>query len=122
MQSVQKIYNYYKTFDYPTEVMGASFRNTGEILELVGCDLLTISPSLLSELAQSTEPVTRKLSPGTSNTLPIERVKLDEKEFRWQLNEDPMATEKLAEGIRRFTDDIRNLEELVGKSLGTCRD
>ena len=120
VQSVQKIYNYYKQFDYPTEVMGASFRNTGEILELVGCDLLTISPELLSELAQSTEPVRRKLSPETSNTLPIERVKLDENEFRWQLNEDAMATEKLAEGIRRFTDDIRNLEGLVGKSLGIC--
>ena len=117
VQSVQKIYDYYKQFGYPTEVMGASFRNTGEILELVGCDLLTISPALLSELSRSTQPVTRKLGRETSNALPIERVGIDEKEFRWRLNEDAMATEKLAEGIRRFTADIRNLEELIGKEL-----
>src|SRR5579859_2566744 len=97
--SVKEIYAYYKQFGYPTEVMGASFRNKGEILELAGCDLLTISPQLLGELKASTEPVTRKLEPETAAACKLEKISLDEKAFRWRMNEDAMATEKLAEGI-----------------------
>ena len=115
--SVNRIYNYYRKFGYETEVMGASFRNTGEILELVGCDLLTISPALLGELAESTAPVERKLSAEEAKNDPIERLEFDEKAFRWLLNEDAMATEKLAEGIRRFAADIDNLEDLIERKL-----
>ena len=113
MQSVQRIYQYYKKFGYPTEVMGASFRNTGEILELAGCDLLTISPELLQKLADSEVPVARKLSPEAAQSTALERVSYDEKSFRLALNEDAMATEKLAEGIRLFCADAVKLEELV---------
>ncbi|WP_438481037.1 transaldolase [Oleiharenicola lentus] len=110
--SVKQIYNYYKKFGYKTEVMGASFRSKGEILELAGCDLLTISPSLLGELLASNEPVERKLS--ASKTGPkVQKVKFDEKAFRLALNEDAMATEKLAEGIRGFNADIVKLEKLI---------
>src|SRR5208283_1727578 len=98
--SVREIYTYYKTFGYPTEVMGASFRSKAEVLELAGCDLLTISPNLLAELQQSTDPVTRKLSPELSQQLKLEKFSLDEKAFRFMLNESAMATEKLAEGVR----------------------
>ncbi len=113
VQSVQRIYQYYKKFGYPTEVMGASFRNTGEILELAGCDLLTISPELLQKLADSEVPVARKLSPEAAQSTALERVSYDEKSFRLALNEDAMATEKLAEGIRLFCADAVKLEELV---------
>lgn len=116
VKSVTEIYTYYKKFDYPTEVMGASFRNKGEILELAGCDLLTISPNLLGELAASTDPITRKLDPAAAKDAKIERVSFDEKSFRFALNEDAMATEKLAEGIRNFTADIIKLEQLLQKS------
>lgn len=111
--SVREIYAYYKKFGYATEVMGASFRNKGEILELAGCDLLTISPQLLGELKASTEPVERKLSPSMAAAANAERISLDEKAFRWRLNEDAMATEKLAEGIRLFNADALKLEKYL---------
>jgi transaldolase len=111
--SVKEIYAYYKKFGHDTEVMGASFRNKGEILELAGCDLLTISPQLLGELKSSTEPVVRKLSPETSKDAKLEMVDLDEKKFRWLLNENAMATEKTAEGIRLFNADAMKLQEFI---------
>jgi transaldolase len=114
---VTQIYNYYKHFGYNTEVMGASFRNKGEITELAGCDLLTISPSLLGELAASSDPLPQKLNAESAKSLKIERLNFDEKAFRWALNEDPMATEKTAEGIRKFGEDIVKLEKLVQAAL-----
>ncbi|HYD84982.1 MAG TPA: transaldolase [Opitutus sp.] len=113
VKSVAQIYTYYKKFGYKTEVMGASFRSKGEVLELAGCDLLTISPQLLGELAASNDPVTRKLDPAAAASAQIDRVNLDEKAFRWELNEDQMATEKLSEGIRQFAADIVKLETLI---------
>ena len=118
VQSVTTIYNYYKHFGYTTEVMGASFRNKGEITELCGCDLLTISPGLLGELAASTDPITPKLNAEHAKSLKIERIGSDEKTFRWLFNEDAMATEKTAEGIRNFAKDIVKLETLVSGLLG----
>lgn len=115
--SVREIYTYYKKFGYPTEIMGASFRNKGEILELAGCDLLTISPQLLAELQADTEPITRKLSPETARSAPIKRLELDEKRFRWLLNENAMATEKTAEGIRLFHADAQKLNALIAARL-----
>ena len=117
VKSVQEIYSYYKKFDYPTEVMGASFRNAGQIRELAGCDLLTISPELMKELSESYEPVERKLSPELAKQSKIERLEMDEKKFRYLLNEDAMATEKTAEGIRKFAADIVKLEKLVAEKL-----
>ncbi len=116
--SVTQIYNYYKKFGHKTEVMGASFRNKGEITELAGCDLLTISPALLGELAASTDPLTRKLDATAAKSLPLDKVTLDEKSFRLQLNEDAMATEKTAEGIRKFSADIVKLEQLIAAKIG----
>jgi transaldolase len=113
VQSVEEIYTYYKKFGYRTEVMGASFRNTGEILELAGCDLLTISPELLDKLSESYDPVTRKLDPEKAKAAKIDRLEMDEKKFRWLLNENAMATEKLSEGIRKFAADIVKLEKFV---------
>lgn len=118
VRSVGQIYTYYKKFGHATEVMGASFRNKGEILELAGCDLLTISPGLLAELAASSEPLVRKLDPQAAKDAKIERVSFDEKAFRWALNEDQMATEKLSDGIRLFAADILKLEELIQKKRG----
>ncbi len=115
VQSVTQIFNYYKRFGYKTEVMGASFRNKGEILELAGCDLLTISPALLKELAESTEPVAKKLDAQKAGSLAIDRVSFDEKSFRWAHNEDQMATEKLSDGIRLFAADAIKLEALIQK-------
>lgn len=115
--SVTQIYNYYKKFGYETEVMGASFRNVGEILELAGCDLLTISPALLEELAKANGAVTRKLSPETAAKLDLKKIHLDEKSFRWLHNEDQMATEKLSEGIRMFAVDTLKLEKVVAAKL-----
>jgi transaldolase len=115
--SVTQIFNYYKKFDYHTEVMGASFRNKGEITELAGCDLLTISPALLGELAASTDDLTRKLDERAAKILPLDRVSFDEKSFRFQLNEDAMATEKTAEGIRKFSADIVKLEQLIAARM-----
>jgi transaldolase len=114
---VEEIYNYYKRFGYKTEVMGASFRNKGQIVALAGCDVLTISPSLLEELRDSDKPVVRRLDPEAAASLNIERLDLDEKRFRYLLNEDAMATEKTAEGIRKFAADMIRLEELVRKAL-----
>jgi transaldolase len=113
VRSVTEIYTYYKRFGHATEVMGASFRNTGEILELAGCDLLTISPQLLGELQKSTAPVARKLDPAAARAADLQPVSFDEKTFRFALNEDAMATEKTAEGIRQFAADIVKLEALL---------
>ncbi|MFZ4774497.1 MAG: transaldolase [Terrimicrobiaceae bacterium] len=117
VESVGKIYNYYKKFGYQTQVMGASFRNTGQIEFLAGCDLLTISPDLLEELQNSTKPLTRKLDPANASGFEMEKIFLDEKVFRWMLNEDAMATDKLAEGIRKFAADIVKLEGIIQNSL-----
>ena len=108
--SVKKIYNYYKKFDYPTQIMGASFRNIGQITELAGCDLLTISPTLLKELEETSDTLDRKLTPEAAKESKLQKISVDEKTFRWMLNEDAMATEKLAEGIRNFTKDLVKLE------------
>jgi transaldolase len=117
VQSVEEIYTYYKRFGIPTEVMGASFRNTGQILELAGCDLLTISPELMEELSKSNEPVERKLSPEKAKSAKVDKLELDEKKFRYMLNENAMATEKTAEGIRKFAADIVKVEDFVAKKL-----
>lgn len=109
--SVKRIYQYYRKFGYQTEVMGASFRNIGQILELAGCDLLTISPDLLQQLADSDAPIERKLGAGSGT--PVERVSIDEKTFRFMMNEDAMATEKLAEGIRAFCADAGKLKQII---------
>jgi len=111
--SVVRIYNYYKKHGYKTQVMGASFRKTGQILALAGCDLLTIAPDLLEKLSASEAPVERKLSVEEAKKQSIQKIHLDEKAFRWEHNQDAMATDKLAEGIRRFDADARKLEKLV---------
>jgi transaldolase len=116
--SVTKIYQYYKKFGYATEVMGASFRNKEEILELAGCDLLTISPALLEELRAGQGSVERKLTPESAGTARLEKISLDESQFRWLHNEDAMATEKLAEGIRAFAVDSGKLEHFLAPRLG----
>ena len=115
--SVTQIFEYYKKFGYNTEIMGASFRSKGEITELAGCDLLTISPSLLGELANSTDPLPKKLDVKAAQSSKWEKVTLDEKTFRFQLNEDAMATEKTAEGIRKFSADIVKLEQLIAAKI-----
>jgi len=109
--SVTRIYNYYKKYGYKTQVMGASFRNVNQIVRLAGCDLLTISPELLDQLEQSEGALERKLDPARAQASKDERLHLDEKTFRWMHNEDPMATEKLAEGIRKFNSDARRLHD-----------
>ena len=111
--SVREIFTYYKKFGYKTEIMGASFRNTEEIVELAGCDLLTISPALLEELESAEGVLERKLDPVRARDADIKKISPDEKTFRWMLNENAMATEKLAEGIRRFTADLIKLEQFV---------
>jgi len=113
--SVTSIYDYYKTFDYQTVVMGASFRNTDEILELAGCDLLTIAPPLMAELENSSGELTRKLSPVFAKEKGVTRLEMDQVHFRWMMNDDAMATEKLAEGIRGFTADTLKLEQFVSQ-------
>lgn len=115
--SVTRIFNYYKKYGYKTIVMGASFRNTGQILALAGCDNLTISPKLLEQLKQSNEAVTQKLSVEQAQAQDLEKVSMDEKRFRWEHNEDQMAVEKLSEGIRKFASDTIKLEELIRKRL-----
>lgn len=117
VKSVKEIYNYYKKLGYETEVMGASFRNTSQILELAGCDLLTISPELMKQLSESYDPVERKLAPEKAKAADVKRLDLNEKKFRLLLNEDAMATEKTAEGIRKFTADILKLEKVVATKL-----
>lgn len=114
--SVRAIYTYYKKFGYATEVMGASFRNIGEIRELAGCDLLTISPNLLQELKDSSDPLPRKLDADAAKSADVKKLALDEKTFRWLMNEDAMATEKLAEGIRAFAADAVKLEKMIAEA------
>jgi transaldolase len=111
--SVTAIYNYFKKHGHDTIVMGASFRNTEEICELAGCDRLTISPKLLGDLTNDTTNLPKKLDAAKSKTMDIPKIEMTESKFRWMLNEDAMATEKLAEGIRGFTKDIVKLEEIV---------
>jgi transaldolase len=111
--SVTKIYNYYKAMGYNTVVMGASFRNIGEILALAGCDRLTISPNLMDELAKSNEPITQQLH--AEQAAIAKETALTESAFRWQMNEDAMATEKLAEGIRNFAIDQEKLENQLAE-------
>ena len=113
VQSVTQIYNYYKYHDYSTVVMGASFRNCGEILELAGCDLLTISPELMEELRDAEGEVPRRLDVEKARGMEINIIPMHESAFRWMTNEDAMATEKLAEGIRNFARDAAKLEEFV---------
>jgi transaldolase len=114
--SVSKIFNYYKKHGYQTEVMGASFRNVGQITSLAGCDLLTISPGLLQELQDSTEPLQEKLN-ANAPVCDLEKISLDEKAFRFAFNEDAMATEKTAQGIRAFSADIEKLEKLIASMI-----
>ncbi|KQQ60965.1 MULTISPECIES: transaldolase [Rhizobium/Agrobacterium group] len=116
--SVRKIYNYYKANGIQTVVMGASFRNAGEIEALAGCDRLTISPALLEELDKDTGTLERKLSADDAKAEPLQS--LDEKAFRWHLNEDAMATEKLSEGIRQFAKDLESLRGIVRKELSAA--
>jgi len=118
--SVTKIYAYYKKHGYATQVMGASFRKTGQILALAGCDLLTIAPDLLEKLSEAEGEVPRQLSPEKSKESKDEKIPLDEPAFRWMHNEDAMASDKLADGIRRFDADARKLERLI-VSVGAAR-
>jgi transaldolase len=118
VQSVRYIYSYYKHFGYKTEVMGASFRNVGEILALAGCDLLTISPDLLNQLQGMNEPVVRKLDPVAKTADSLIKTPTHESAFRYALNQDAMATEKLAEGIRAFAADAAKLDSLVAAANG----
>ena len=113
VKSVTRIYNYYKKHDYPTQVMGASFRNHEEILQLAGCDLLTIAPKLLDELQHAEGDVVQMLSVDAAKAMDIEKISLDEKTMRWMHNEDAMAVEKLSQGIRGFTADLLKLEDYV---------
>ncbi|KAJ3407773.1 Transaldolase [Chytridiales sp. JEL 0842] len=117
VKSVQTIYNYYKTHNYKTIVMGASFRNTGEIEELTGCDYLTISPALLEELSKGTAALAPRLSVEKAKGLGMTKVSFDEGKFRWEMNQDAMATEKLAEGIRNFAADNVKLENAIKAKL-----
>jgi transaldolase len=114
---VAAIFTYYKHFGYKTEVMGASFRNTSQIIELAGSDLLTISPDLLAKLAESTDPVVKKLDEAAAIAADVKRIPQDEKSFRFSFNEDAMATEKTAEGIRKFSADIVKLEQFIASKL-----
>jgi transaldolase len=120
VRSVARIYHHFKKFDYPTVVMGASFRNSGEILELAGCDLLTIAPKLMAELSGSDGEVPRKLDPAAAKTMDLDPAAFDEKAFRWAMNDDAMATEKLAEGIRGFTADTLRLEAFAREVCANC--
>lgn len=117
VQSVAQIYNYYKKHGFNTIVMGASFRNVDEIIHLAGCDRLTIAPKLLDALSSSTETITKKLNAEDAAMMDIPKIDMDEKCFRWMINEDPMATEKLAHGIRSFAADIVKLEEIIKKKM-----
>jgi transaldolase len=119
VKSVTEIFNYYKKFGYKTEVMGASFRNVGEIKELVGCDLLTISPSLLQEMKEDFTEIDLKLSEDAASVSNLSKMEIDESAFRFQMNEDEMATTKLAEGIRKFSADVVSLELMLGEMLSS---
>jgi transaldolase len=113
VQSVERIWRHYKHFGIATEVMGASFRNVGQIIALAGCDLLTISPELLAQLQSTLAPVPRRLDPAQARATALPEVHYDEAGFRWALNEDAMATEKLAEGIRAFAADAVRLDQMI---------
>ena len=115
--SVTKIYNYYKKFGHKTVVMGASFRNTGEVTALAGCDLLTISPKLLAELEKSSDPVPQCLSAEAATATDLKKIEMNEKVFRWMLNEDTMANDKLSEGIRKFAADQTKMDAMVKEML-----
>ena len=115
--SVTKIYNYYKKFGHKTVVMGASFRNVGEVTALAGCDLLTISPKLLAELDKSTDAVPQLLNAEAAANSDLTKIEMNEKVFRWMLNEDGMATDKLSEGIRKFAADQRKMDQMVKEML-----
>jgi len=117
VESVEKIFNYFKKFNYNTVVMAASFRNIDEIINLAGCDKLTISPTLLEELSQNDGEIKLKLSKENSSSLDIERINVNESSFRWHLNENQMASFKLAEGIRLFNKDLLKLKELIRGKL-----
>ncbi len=117
VRSVKDIYNYYKKFGYKTQIMGASFRNSGEILELAGCDLLTISPTFLKELQSTEGDVPRKLDPETAKKQDLRQLHPEEKDFRYLLNENAMATEKLAEGIRHFVADLEKLKNFIDEKM-----
>jgi transaldolase len=117
VKSVTEIYNYFKKFGYKTVVMGASFRNKGEILELAGCDRLTISPQLLEELSTCHDTVEMKLNAESAKSMNLHKIEMSESTFRWMMNEDAMATEKLAEGIRNFAADIVKLENIIKSQL-----
>ena len=116
--SVEAIYTYYKKFDFKTEVMGASFRKAGQVTQLAGCDLLTISPNLLEELQSSDAPVARRLNVEAAKADPVARIEMNEKAFRWLHNSDAMAVDKLADGIRRFDADARKLEAWAKTRVG----
>jgi transaldolase len=115
--SVTKIYNYYKKFGHKTVVMGASFRNVGEVTALAGCDLLTISPKLLAELDKSTDAIPQLLNAEAAASTDLTKIEMNEKVFRWMLNEDAMATDKLSEGIRKFAADQRKMDQMVKEML-----
>ncbi|XP_071113648.1 probable transaldolase isoform X2 [Haliotis cracherodii] len=117
VRSVTRIYNYYKKYGFPTVVMGASFRNIGQILGLAGCDLLTISPSLLEKLSNSSDPVEVHLDKKSAQKLDIDEINVDEKMFRWEMNEDQMSNDKLSEGIRKFAADAIKLENVLKDRL-----
>jgi len=118
VESVGRIYTYFKKFGFSTEVMGASFRKSGQIVRLAGCDLLTISPDLLDELQQAEGEVPRRLDPDRARQADVDRITMDEKVFRWMLNDDAMATEKLAQGIRAFAADLLRLREYLARQTG----
>ncbi|HMM45643.1 MAG TPA: transaldolase [Candidatus Macondimonas sp.] len=118
VRSVTTIFNYFKKFGYETQIMGASFRHVGQVTALAGCDLLTIAPTLLAELESCTDPLPRRLDPAGAAAAGLERLDVSESRFRWMLNEDAMATEKLAEGIRRFAVDAVKLEGLIAQRTG----
>lgn len=120
VKSVKQIYNYYKKHGYETKIMGASFRTIDEVLELAGCDLLTISPALMEQLVHQDGPVIRKLDPLVATKSDLAQIQLDENHFRWDLNENAMATEKLAEGIRNFARDTEKLEKYVWELCERC--
>jgi len=120
VQSVARIYNYYKKFGYRTQVMGASFRRMEQIVDLAGCDLLTISPDLLEALQQASGEIAPKLTPELARASDAEKISLDEKTYRWMHNMDPMAVEKLSDGIRRFYEDGRKLEQWAATAVATA--
>ena len=120
VKSVTRIYNYYKKYGYKTQVMGASFRKVEQIIDLAGCDLLTISPDLLEALQKMDGELTPRLTPEAARAATEEKISLDEKAYRWLHNEDPMAVEKLSEGIRRFDADARKLEQWAASAVATA--